>query len=86
MKPALMISCRQASQLVEQDLERPLNLLERFQLRLHLTLCGMCRAYRRQVRRLRAFFRGEEWLEQLPPLPDEARDRIRARLQQQLES
>lgn len=44
-----MLSCKQASQLVSQSLDRPLNFRERFALRIHLMLCAACRRFKRQL-------------------------------------
>ena len=45
----VLFSCRQATRLVSDSLERPLPLRRRLALTLHLALCSACRAYRRQV-------------------------------------
>jgi len=48
-----MLSCRQATQLMSQELDRPLSLRERLGLRLHVMICGACDNYRRHMRILR---------------------------------
>lgn len=50
----MMISCREASRLISASLDRPLSGWERGKLRFHLFLCGNCRAFRGQLRQLRA--------------------------------
>lgn len=48
-----MLSCRQASELMSQEMDRPLSLGERLGLRLHVLICSACDNYRRQMRVLR---------------------------------
>lgn len=48
-----MISCKEASRLASQKLDRNLNFGERFQLRLHLMYCAGCRRMEKQFRFLR---------------------------------
>lgn len=49
-----MLSCRQATELMSQEQDRPLGLSERIGLRLHVWICRGCANYRRQMRVLRA--------------------------------
>lgn len=49
-----MISCKEASRLASQQLERPLTLEERVRFRLHLAICVGCRRMEKQFRFLRA--------------------------------
>ena len=49
-----MISCRQASRMLSDAMEHRLPPLARLKLRLHLAICGMCRAYAGDLRILRA--------------------------------
>ncbi len=44
-----LVSCRKASRLASTAIDRPLPLLKRIELRLHLAMCSACRAYRRQI-------------------------------------
>jgi hypothetical protein len=44
-----MLSCKQATQLVSQGLDRRLGLLERLALRLHLAICEGCTNFSRQM-------------------------------------
>lgn len=48
-----MLTCRQATELLSQELDRPLSLPERIGLRLHVLICHGCSNYRRQLRVLR---------------------------------
>lgn len=74
-----MLSCKQASQLLSQSLDRKLMRRELIGLRLHLMLCSMCRRFGRQiigmrkmVRRLRQQIEHDETVR----LPTEAKQRI----------
>lgn len=44
-----MISCKEATRLVSESLDRRLPLDQRIGLRLHLLLCRFCSRYRRQL-------------------------------------
>lgn len=48
-----MLSCRDASRLASQALDRTLSLRERFNLRLHLCICMGCQAFARQLQQIR---------------------------------
>ena len=48
-----MLSCKQASQLISQSLDRPLAMRERFALKLHLFVCKYCKRFSQQVQTLR---------------------------------
>lgn len=48
-----MLSCKQASRLLSQSLDRRLTWRERTALRLHLTICDVCRRFGRQLMLLR---------------------------------
>ncbi|WP_239692626.1 zf-HC2 domain-containing protein [Microbulbifer mangrovi] len=52
------MECKQATQLLSQRQERPLNRGEKFSLRLHLMLCKGCRNFAGQMDSLRAISRG----------------------------
>ena len=47
------LTCRQASRLQSQALDRDLRLTERLALRFHMGLCGACRKVSRQMEFLR---------------------------------
>ena len=48
-----MLNCKEASCLVSESQERPLNFGERWALRMHLWMCISCSRFERQVRLLR---------------------------------
>lgn len=79
-----MLTCKDASRLVSEGLERPLGFRERWSLRLHLWLCDNCRRFERQLRLLRQALsrlaRREETATQGPELSSAARERIRRAL------
>lgn len=52
-----MLSCKQASQLLSQSLDRGLSRRERLGLTLHLILCSMCRRFGRQIGLMRDMVR-----------------------------
>jgi hypothetical protein len=66
-----MILCRQATELLTDDMEGRLRGFRKFQYRLHLAICGRCQAYRQQMHTT------VETLHQLPkePVPDETKSR-----------
>jgi hypothetical protein len=49
----MMLSCKEATQLVSQGLDRRLGLGQRVALRLHLAICDGCSNFRKQVALLR---------------------------------
>ena len=49
----MMLSCKQATQLVSQGLDRRLGVFERATLRLHLLICSGCRNFGAQALFLR---------------------------------
>jgi hypothetical protein len=49
-----MLSCKEATELMSQEQDRPLTLAERLALRLHVLICSACNNYRRQMNVLRA--------------------------------
>lgn len=48
----LMLTCRQATQLLSERLDRPLLFLEQTNLQIHLLACRSCRRYGKQVKTL----------------------------------
>ena len=76
-------TCREATRLQSQALERPLTLWERLGLRIHLVLCRWCKRYGIQIRFLRsAAQKQSEHPETLPAqsLNAEARERMKQKL------
>jgi hypothetical protein len=49
----MILTCKQASRLVSQGLDRKLGFAERLRLRLHLLICDACTNFRRQLDFLR---------------------------------
>lgn len=52
-----MMNCKQATQLMSQELDRPLTWRERMALRLHNLMCIGCHNYRKQMAFLRTALR-----------------------------
>lgn len=48
-----MLSCRHATRIMSEGMDRSLSLRERLQLRFHLAFCRGCRAFLRQTAFLR---------------------------------
>ena len=77
-----MLSCEEISKLISELFERPLSLRERFSLRMHVTLCGTCRMFRRFQQRLHQVIHqviSRQDLAEGDPsvqLPEEARNRL----------
>jgi hypothetical protein len=44
----LMLSCRKATELIEKDLYFKLSLIEKIQLRMHISMCDFCTRYKKQ--------------------------------------
>ncbi|HWD21708.1 MAG TPA: zf-HC2 domain-containing protein [Burkholderiales bacterium] len=53
----MMLSCKEATHLVSQGLDRRLGLAERVALRLHLAICDGCSNFKKQVAFLRKAMR-----------------------------
>jgi hypothetical protein len=80
----LLPSCKTATLLQSKALDRKLPLRQRFGLRVHLLLCKWCRRYGKQITFLRkaAQQHSDEMSNPDPQkLSDEARERIKQRLQ-----
>ena len=79
-----MFSCKQASQIISQSLDRQLTWKERFNLRLHLLMCTYCARFRQQLITLRsALTRMSNQIEQdeTIQLPSETKARIAKELE-----
>ena len=50
----VMPSCRDISQLISNGMDRNLPLRKRLSIRLHVSMCGLCRRYEKQLHLLRA--------------------------------
>jgi predicted anti-sigma-YlaC factor YlaD len=77
-----LFSCREAVRLANAGFDRHLSVRERTELRLHLLMCGACRAYGRQVATLERLIRTHARVDAGPDegLSPEARERIRRAL------
>jgi len=80
----LIPTCKEVSILLSQSLDGPLPLIQRVRMRAHLFVCSLCRRYRRQLYFLQRAAR--QWVTHVDAtadtaLPEEARRRLRARLQ-----
>jgi hypothetical protein len=53
----MMLSCKEASRLVSQGLDRDLGLFARARLRLHLAICDGCTNFKKQMDFLRRALR-----------------------------
>ena len=54
---ALRLTCKEASRLISQGMDRRLSLAERIALRLHLSICDACTRFSSQVQFLRRALR-----------------------------
>jgi hypothetical protein len=83
-------SCRHASQLLSEAMDRRLSLRERIRLQLHLLICAACRNYRRQLLLIRrAMQEGTGMVDDLTEaaglsLSPEARERVRQAIERHL--
>jgi len=78
-------SCKQASRLQSEGMDRPLSFFEKFGLRIHLFLCKWCRRYGEQLKFLRNAAHQCEDHQPAQKLSSEARERIKQRLQSERE-
>lgn len=79
-----MLNCKEASCLVSESQERPLNFGERWELRMHLWMCISCSRFERQIQLLRKAMsmlnRHAETASVDFDLPADVRERIRKML------
>jgi hypothetical protein len=52
----VMPSCKDISELISQTMDRQLPLRKRLSIRLHVSMCGLCRRYEKQLHLLRRGF------------------------------
>jgi hypothetical protein len=52
-----LVSCKDASRLLSQAEERPMSASQRMRVKWHLAVCGMCRAFERQLAVMREAMR-----------------------------
>lgn len=55
----VFLSCQKAGEFVEKNLHSQLGLAGKLRLSLHLSLCGICRAYSKQSRQLEQMIRSQ---------------------------
>ena len=48
-----MLSCKDASQIISQSLDRQLTMRERFALKCHLLICRYCKRFSQQIQAIR---------------------------------
>jgi hypothetical protein len=78
----LSLTCKEASRLQSQALDRKLSSMQRIGLRMHLLLCKWCRRYGKQIRFLHDAVREHpDHLTERQSLSPSARERIKQRLQ-----
>ena len=79
-----MLSCKEATRLVSEKLDRQLPFWQRLSLRLHVLMCRGCSWYTRQVKMLDQVvgehYRLEQSAENATLLSEEIRQRIKASL------
>ncbi len=88
-KPEKDISCKRAAELLSESFEHELSLPKKIALKTHLAVCRTCVYCYRQLKGLRAIFRGyDKAVTELPPpscscLSDGAKKRIKHTLNEQ---
>lgn len=79
-----MLSCKEATKLVSDNLDRKLPLWTRIGLRLHAAMCKGCAAYRHQIESLNKLvsdhYRSDQSATNRTDLPDDVLERIKASL------
>ncbi len=84
-----MLSCKDASRLVSQSLDRPISVRERLALGFHLMICKFCRRFTRQLAQVSAAIHGltrQMEQDESVQLPVEASRRIAMALESGLKS
>jgi len=81
----LLFSCKKASRLISDSLDRPLTFQEKCKMRFHLLICSMCRRARKHLKFLQNLDGDSHTV--IPPIDPqshlslEAKDRIKKTLQ-----
>ena len=85
-----LMSCREATRLVSESLDRPLSLKERLALQVHLFTCRNCMRYQSQIRRMRRavddYAQEQQRDGEGPVLSSEARRCLQSRIERVLKS
>jgi len=81
-------ACKRVSQLTSDSFERKLSLAERVQLRLHFSICRLCRNYYKNLLSMEEIFLHlrRDNLNQNIHLPDKAKQHIQAVLKKESQS
>lgn len=80
-----MLTCKEASYLASKKLDRKLTWRESLNFRLHILICGFCRRYALEIKKIHSMMQkaGKSSLSMLPEsvkLSKQARDRIKLAL------
>ncbi|NCT15997.1 MAG: hypothetical protein COW67_00920 [Flavobacteriales bacterium CG18_big_fil_WC_8_21_14_2_50_32_9] len=62
----LKLSCKKATEMVEQDKIVSLSLVDRLKLKLHISVCKACKVYQKQSDLLDTFFSKSKDLDDIP--------------------
>jgi hypothetical protein len=82
---ALSPNCKEAIRLQSDALDRPLSRMQRIGLRIHLAMCRWCSRYGKQIDFLRTIARRcDHDQDPKQTMPPEARERIKRRLQSEI--
>jgi hypothetical protein len=82
---AFMPNCQEAIRLQSNALDCPLSPVQRIGLRLHLAMCRWCSRYAKQIKFLRTIARHRDHdYDPKQAMPSEARERIKRRLQTEI--
>ncbi len=76
-------SCQKYAKLVSESLDRPLNLVEKIKLRIHLWMCAYCSGFLRNAQKLRSFLQEDQ--EVSPPLPPQKQQELKKLVQKNIE-
>lgn len=68
--------CKEATEWISHDMERPLSLIQQLQLRVHVSMCLLCKRYAQQLRFLRRAMRDQRRFWPDAVLSAEARERL----------
>ncbi|MDX8397797.1 MAG: zf-HC2 domain-containing protein [Mariprofundaceae bacterium] len=80
-------ACERISQLASEQLDRPLSLKEKLQLKLHISMCSLCRNYHNSLQTMSNIFkamRQHDQLDESIKLPDQSRQKIERTLKEHL--